>query len=158
MENLPVNGGNGQSFGYILYETSITSSGVLSGRVRDRGQVGASLLNSRDLLMSSPAICSVPQNQLFPAVNMALPSQLCESSWGHSFLLCPLAPCLPTGMWCCPSWPSGGPTYPPPVGHGCFCLFPLAGVCEHSIHRILGLQDNEDRCPSDPGSLFLGAG
>uniref|UniRef100_A0A5F7ZD77 Galactosidase beta 1 like 2 n=1 Tax=Macaca mulatta TaxID=9544 RepID=A0A5F7ZD77_MACMU len=39
MENLPVNGGNGQSFGYILYETSITSSGVLSGRVRDRGQV-----------------------------------------------------------------------------------------------------------------------
>ncbi|XP_011888591.1 PREDICTED: beta-galactosidase-1-like protein 2 isoform X2 [Cercocebus atys] len=39
MENLPVNGGNGQAFGYILYETSITSSGVLSGRVRDRGQV-----------------------------------------------------------------------------------------------------------------------
>uniref|UniRef100_A0A2K6LW77 Beta-galactosidase n=1 Tax=Rhinopithecus bieti TaxID=61621 RepID=A0A2K6LW77_RHIBE len=39
MENLPVNGGNGQSFGYILYETSITSSGILSGRVRDRGQV-----------------------------------------------------------------------------------------------------------------------
>lgn len=56
MENLPVNGGNGQSFGYILYETSITSSGILSGRVRDRGQVGASLLNSCDLLMSSPAI------------------------------------------------------------------------------------------------------
>ncbi|XP_060035211.1 beta-galactosidase-1-like protein 2 isoform X2 [Erinaceus europaeus] len=39
MENLPVNNGNGQSFGYILYETSITSSGVLRGLVRDRGQV-----------------------------------------------------------------------------------------------------------------------
>lgn len=39
MENLPVNNGNGQSFGYILYETTIASSGVLSGLVRDRGQV-----------------------------------------------------------------------------------------------------------------------
>ncbi|XP_003942999.1 beta-galactosidase-1-like protein 2 [Saimiri boliviensis] len=39
MENLPVNGGNGQSFGYILYETNIASSGILSGHVRDRGQV-----------------------------------------------------------------------------------------------------------------------
>nr|XP_012304564.1 beta-galactosidase-1-like protein 2 isoform X1 [Aotus nancymaae] len=39
MENLPINGGNGQSFGYILYETNIASSGILSGRVRDRGQV-----------------------------------------------------------------------------------------------------------------------
>ncbi|XP_058400747.1 beta-galactosidase-1-like protein 2 isoform X3 [Diceros bicornis minor] len=39
MENLPVNNGNGQSFGYTLYETTIASSGVLSGLVRDRGQV-----------------------------------------------------------------------------------------------------------------------
>ncbi|XP_058431233.1 beta-galactosidase-1-like protein 2 isoform X6 [Marmota monax] len=39
MENLPVNDGNGQAFGYILYETIITSSGTLSGVVRDRGQV-----------------------------------------------------------------------------------------------------------------------
>ncbi|KAK2501617.1 hypothetical protein MC885_004140 [Smutsia gigantea] len=39
MENLPVNNGNGQSFGYILYETTIASSGVLSGLVCDRGQV-----------------------------------------------------------------------------------------------------------------------
>ncbi|XP_051690458.2 beta-galactosidase-1-like protein 2 isoform X1 [Oryctolagus cuniculus] len=39
MENLPVNNGNGQSFGYILYETAIASSGVLRGLVRDRGQV-----------------------------------------------------------------------------------------------------------------------
>lgn len=42
MENLPVNNGNGQAFGYVLYETTIFSSGVLSGLVRDRGQVGAS--------------------------------------------------------------------------------------------------------------------
>ncbi|XP_057605431.1 beta-galactosidase-1-like protein 2 [Hippopotamus amphibius kiboko] len=39
MENLPINGGNGQSFGYTLYETTITSSGVLSAYARDRGQV-----------------------------------------------------------------------------------------------------------------------
>nr|KAF6465269.1 galactosidase beta 1 like 2 [Rousettus aegyptiacus] len=39
MENLPINNGNGQSFGYTLYETTIDSSGVLSGLVRDRGQV-----------------------------------------------------------------------------------------------------------------------
>ncbi|XP_054568476.1 beta-galactosidase-1-like protein 2 [Eptesicus fuscus] len=39
MENLPVNNGNGQSFGYTLYETAIGSPGVLRGLVRDRGQV-----------------------------------------------------------------------------------------------------------------------
>ncbi|XP_048199555.1 beta-galactosidase-1-like protein 2 [Perognathus longimembris pacificus] len=39
MENLPVNDGNGQAFGYILYETTITSPGVLSGVAYDRGQV-----------------------------------------------------------------------------------------------------------------------
>ncbi|XP_023447253.2 beta-galactosidase-1-like protein 2 [Dasypus novemcinctus] len=39
MENLPVNNGNGQAFGYTLYETTITVSGILSGRVCDRGQV-----------------------------------------------------------------------------------------------------------------------
>ncbi|XP_047372396.1 beta-galactosidase-1-like protein 2 isoform X2 [Sciurus carolinensis] len=39
MENLPVNDGNGQAFGYILYETIIASSGTLRGLVRDRGQV-----------------------------------------------------------------------------------------------------------------------
>ncbi|KAL6035141.1 hypothetical protein STEG23_007781, partial [Scotinomys teguina] len=39
MENLPVNNGNGQAFGYVLYETTIFSSGVLSGLVHDRGQV-----------------------------------------------------------------------------------------------------------------------
>ncbi|CAK6440362.1 unnamed protein product [Pipistrellus nathusii] len=39
MENLPVNNGNGQSFGYTLYETAISSPGILRGLVRDRGQV-----------------------------------------------------------------------------------------------------------------------
>ncbi|XP_073922403.1 beta-galactosidase-1-like protein 2 isoform X2 [Castor canadensis] len=39
MENLPINNGNGQAFGYVLYETTIASSGVLSGLVCDRGQV-----------------------------------------------------------------------------------------------------------------------
>ncbi|KAM6157580.1 beta-galactosidase-1-like protein 2 [Rhynchocyon petersi] len=39
MENLLINDGNGQSFGYTLYETTITSSGMLSGLVRDQGKV-----------------------------------------------------------------------------------------------------------------------
>uniref|UniRef100_A0AC11DQY6 Galactosidase beta 1 like 2 n=1 Tax=Ovis aries TaxID=9940 RepID=A0AC11DQY6_SHEEP len=39
MENLPINGGSGQSFGYTLYETTITTSGILTALVRDRGQV-----------------------------------------------------------------------------------------------------------------------
>lgn len=51
MENLPINNGNGQSFGYTLYETTIASSGVLSGLVRDRGQVGTSSFNSCDLVV-----------------------------------------------------------------------------------------------------------
>uniref|UniRef100_A0A452QWH0 Beta-galactosidase n=1 Tax=Ursus americanus TaxID=9643 RepID=A0A452QWH0_URSAM len=41
MENLSVNQGNGQSSGYILYETVITNSGLLTtrGHLQDRGQV-----------------------------------------------------------------------------------------------------------------------
>ncbi|XP_057605433.1 beta-galactosidase-1-like protein 2 [Hippopotamus amphibius kiboko] len=41
MEQLSVNEGSGQSFGYILYETVITSGGLLTsdGHVKDRGQV-----------------------------------------------------------------------------------------------------------------------
>ncbi|XP_074466680.1 beta-galactosidase-1-like protein 2 [Sebastes fasciatus] len=41
MENLPVNNRNGQSYGYTLYETSITSGGLLKSgdNVRDRALV-----------------------------------------------------------------------------------------------------------------------
>uniref|UniRef100_A0A672ITI2 Beta-galactosidase n=1 Tax=Salarias fasciatus TaxID=181472 RepID=A0A672ITI2_SALFA len=41
MENLPVNSNNGQSFGYTLYETTITSGGALNSRnnIRDRALV-----------------------------------------------------------------------------------------------------------------------
>ncbi|XP_064157232.1 beta-galactosidase-1-like protein 2 [Anguilla rostrata] len=41
MENLPVNNGNGQSYGYTLYETTVTSGGALNSRnkVRDRALV-----------------------------------------------------------------------------------------------------------------------
>ncbi|XP_036381528.1 beta-galactosidase-1-like protein 2 [Megalops cyprinoides] len=41
MENLPVNNGNGQSYGYTLYETTITSGGILNSgnNVRDRALV-----------------------------------------------------------------------------------------------------------------------
>ncbi|KAK9536108.1 hypothetical protein VZT92_005919 [Zoarces viviparus] len=41
MENLPVNNGNGQSYGYTLYEATITSGGLLKSgdNVRDRALV-----------------------------------------------------------------------------------------------------------------------
>nr|XP_015850935.2 beta-galactosidase-1-like protein 2 [Peromyscus maniculatus bairdii] len=41
MELLPVNQGNGQSFGYTLYETTISHGGLLTsrGHIQDRGQV-----------------------------------------------------------------------------------------------------------------------
>uniref|UniRef100_A0A4W6CUS4 Uncharacterized protein n=1 Tax=Lates calcarifer TaxID=8187 RepID=A0A4W6CUS4_LATCA len=41
MENLPVNNKNGQSYGYTLYETTITSGGALNSRnnIRDRALV-----------------------------------------------------------------------------------------------------------------------
>ncbi|XP_061074040.1 beta-galactosidase-1-like protein 2 [Conger conger] len=41
MENLPVNSGNGQSYGYTLYETTVTSGGALNSwnNVRDRALV-----------------------------------------------------------------------------------------------------------------------
>lgn len=41
MENLPINNGNGQAFGYALYETSITAPGILQAHVRDCGQVSS---------------------------------------------------------------------------------------------------------------------
>lgn len=40
MENLPINGGNGQSYGFVLYETSICSGGSLRADVHDTAQVG----------------------------------------------------------------------------------------------------------------------
>lgn len=41
MENLQVNNGNGQAYGYVLYETILPGEGQLnsSGHVRDRAQV-----------------------------------------------------------------------------------------------------------------------
>ncbi|XP_035010612.1 beta-galactosidase-1-like protein 2 [Hippoglossus stenolepis] len=41
MENLPVNNNNGQSYGYTLYETTISNGGVLNSRnnIRDRALV-----------------------------------------------------------------------------------------------------------------------
>uniref|UniRef100_I3MF98 Beta-galactosidase n=1 Tax=Ictidomys tridecemlineatus TaxID=43179 RepID=I3MF98_ICTTR len=39
MENLPINNGSGQSFGFVLYETSICSGGYLHAEVHDIGQV-----------------------------------------------------------------------------------------------------------------------
>ncbi|XP_070479624.1 beta-galactosidase-1-like protein 3 isoform X9 [Equus przewalskii] len=39
MENLPINNGNGQSYGLVLYETPICSGGQLHAHVRDVAQV-----------------------------------------------------------------------------------------------------------------------
>ncbi|XP_076968492.1 beta-galactosidase-1-like protein 3 isoform X3 [Tamandua tetradactyla] len=39
MENLPINQGSGQSYGFILYETSICSGGLLHVRAHDTAQV-----------------------------------------------------------------------------------------------------------------------
>ncbi|XP_073760153.1 beta-galactosidase-1-like protein 3 isoform X4 [Callorhinus ursinus] len=39
MENLPINSGNGQSYGFVLYETSICSGGSLHANVQDTAQV-----------------------------------------------------------------------------------------------------------------------
>ncbi|XP_072585385.1 beta-galactosidase-1-like protein 3 isoform X2 [Vulpes vulpes] len=39
MENLPINGGNGQSYGFVLYETLICSGGSLRADVHDTAQV-----------------------------------------------------------------------------------------------------------------------
>nr|XP_019574387.1 PREDICTED: beta-galactosidase-1-like protein 3 [Rhinolophus sinicus] len=39
MENLPINNGNGQSYGFILYETRICSGGELHADVQDTAQV-----------------------------------------------------------------------------------------------------------------------
>nr|KAF6311773.1 galactosidase beta 1 like 3 [Pipistrellus kuhlii] len=39
MESLPVNAGNGQSYGFVLYETRICSGGLLRADVRDAAQV-----------------------------------------------------------------------------------------------------------------------
>lgn len=96
MENLPVNNGNGQSFGYTLYETTIASSGVLSAFVRDRGQVGASPLDSCGLVVLKPDNRCLT---LFPLTNLAVPSVwrwpttvssavLFSCNHGHSFFLC----------------------------------------------------------------------
>lgn len=39
MENLPINNGSGQSFGFILYETSVCTAGHLYVHVEDTAQV-----------------------------------------------------------------------------------------------------------------------
>lgn len=45
MESLPINNGNGQSYGFVLYETSICSGGSLYANVQDTAQVGVSRLS-----------------------------------------------------------------------------------------------------------------
>lgn len=45
MESLPINNGNGQSYGFVLYETSICSGGSLHANVQDTAQVGVCSLS-----------------------------------------------------------------------------------------------------------------
>ncbi|XP_077619829.1 beta-galactosidase-1-like protein 3 isoform X5 [Crocuta crocuta] len=46
MESLPINNGNGQSYGFVLYETSICSGGSLHANVQDTAQV---FLNEKNI-------------------------------------------------------------------------------------------------------------
>lgn len=39
MENLPINNGNGQSYGLVLYQTTICSGGQLHANAQDMAQV-----------------------------------------------------------------------------------------------------------------------
>lgn len=45
MESLPINNGNGQSYGLVLYETFICCGGSLLANVQDTAQVGVSRLS-----------------------------------------------------------------------------------------------------------------
>ncbi|KAF4009546.1 hypothetical protein G4228_000003 [Cervus hanglu yarkandensis] len=60
MEQLSVNQGNGQSTGYILYETVITGGGVLNsdGHVKDRGQHYKEFLTLRILVENQGRLAS----------------------------------------------------------------------------------------------------
>uniref|UniRef100_A0A8C9Q168 Galactosidase beta 1 like 3 n=1 Tax=Spermophilus dauricus TaxID=99837 RepID=A0A8C9Q168_SPEDA len=65
MENLPINNGSGQSFGFVLYETSICSGGRLHAEVHDIGQVFLNytilgVLNEKvqDLFIPNFTVCS----------------------------------------------------------------------------------------------------
>lgn len=54
MENLPVNNRNGQSYGYTLYETIITTGGFLKSgdNVRDRALVSSHCAQWHNLSLS----------------------------------------------------------------------------------------------------------
>ncbi|XP_075772516.1 beta-galactosidase-1-like protein 2 isoform X2 [Pelodiscus sinensis] len=66
MENLPVNDGNGQAYGYTLYETVITGGGQLHSRdhIRDRAQVFVNTLFIGYLDYNTVEL-SVPEGQGF---------------------------------------------------------------------------------------------
>uniref|UniRef100_A0A673U413 Galactosidase beta 1 like 3 n=1 Tax=Suricata suricatta TaxID=37032 RepID=A0A673U413_SURSU len=53
MESLPINNGNGQSYGFVLYETSICSGGFLQANVQDTAQV---FLNEKNIGLLSDNI------------------------------------------------------------------------------------------------------
>ncbi|ELK17922.1 Beta-galactosidase-1-like protein 3 [Pteropus alecto] len=61
MENLPINSGNGQSYGFILYETVICSGGELHADVQDTAQVflndtSIGILDDADQYLNIPKV------------------------------------------------------------------------------------------------------
>ncbi|XP_016011996.2 beta-galactosidase-1-like protein 3 isoform X3 [Rousettus aegyptiacus] len=61
MENLPINSGNGQSYGFILYETAICSGGELHADVQDTAQVflnetSIGILGNADQYLNIPKV------------------------------------------------------------------------------------------------------
>lgn len=106
MENLPVNNGNGQAFGYVLYETTIFSSGILSGHVCDRGQVGASPLNSQDFVVTrhvSTYLILCLHNQLLPVCKIGYLSYL-EIAWSFPRNWCSLFLLMAKNLHKSPQW------------------------------------------------------
>lgn len=84
MENLPVNNNNGQSYGYTLYETTITSGGALNSNnnVKDRALVRTTIQTHRQFRLSllwslresvcthSTVIWTPPASPLTPSVSL----------------------------------------------------------------------------------------
>ncbi|XP_012584950.1 PREDICTED: beta-galactosidase-1-like protein 3 [Condylura cristata] len=66
MENLPINNGNGQSYGFILYETPICVGGLLHAEVHDIAQVfvNETLIGSMDDTIKKLYIPEIKECQL----------------------------------------------------------------------------------------------
>lgn len=75
MENLPINNGNGQSFGFVLYEMTVCSGGRLHANAPDEAQVGLGVSLQQDISQALP--WGLPWAPLLFA--MLLSTSVCEA-------------------------------------------------------------------------------